>query len=121
MRSRLGPPATDRTIGRDRWLVYSTGGWRLRVRLSSSSSATEPVVRSWTFEPAAGGSDLTRLLSRLGIVAAGVIDGAPESAGRLLRCELADERVPASLTARLRDGSISSITAFDEAPDWGGA
>ncbi len=118
VRSRLGSPETDRVIGRDRWLVYSTGEWRLRLRLSPASPATEPVVRSWTFEPTAGGSDLTALLRRLGVVAEGVIDGAPGSAGRLMRCELAHERVPGSLTARLTAGSISSVTAFDEAPDW---
>lgn len=118
MRSRLGSPRSDRAVGRDRWLVYSSGSWRLRLRLRGTAGGDEPTVRSWTLDLEEGAEDLPSLLERLGVRPTGPVDDAPAAGGGLLRCPLASTSGPASLTARVLEGRITSITAFDEAPDW---
>lgn len=120
VRLRFGEPMSARTIGGEDWLVYSADNWRLRLRLSAPRSGGHPVVRSCTLELGDGGSDLKRLLSRVGLAATGVIDSAPESGGALLRCETRLGGRPASVTANVRDGAIAAISVFDEAPDWPG-
>jgi len=120
VRLRLGEPMSARTIGGEDWLVYSADNWRLRLRLSAPCSGGHPVVRACTLELRDGGSDLGRLLCRVGLAAAGAIDSAPGSGGGLLRCETRVGGHPASVTANVRDGAIAAISVFDEAPDWFG-
>ena len=118
VRSRLGSPRSDRSVGCDRWLVYRSDGWGLRLRLAPLAAGTRPVVRSWTLELRDGGAELRPLLERLGLRPAGAVESAPGAEGRLLRCAISSPAGEASVTAAVLAGRIASVTAFDEAPDW---
>ena len=118
VRSRLGSPRSDRSVGPDRWLVYRSDGWGLRLRLSPLAPRTAAVVRSWTFQLRDGGSDLRPILQRLGLRVVRAVEAAPGAEGRLLRCSVSSPNGEASVTAAVFDGRIASVTVFDEAPDW---
>jgi hypothetical protein len=118
VRRRLGEPMSERAIGGERWLVYSSEYGRLRLRLSPDAAGSMPVVRSLTIDLHDGGRDLSPLLERLGLMTTGPIEPVPGSEGRLLRGEVEASGRRNSLTASLRSGQIVAITVFDEAPDW---
>lgn len=120
VRLRLGEPVSDQAIGGERWLVYASDRWRLRLRVSQDASGLVPRVRSLTLDVDDAGPDLPPLLRRFGLTATGGAEPVPGSGGRLLRGELLVRGLPASLTANIRGGVIAAITVFDEAPDWRG-
>jgi len=123
VRLRLGEPVSDQIIGGDRWLVYSSEKWRLRLRLAPVSVGAPPSVRSLTLDVDDGGSDRGELARGLGLALTGPAEQVPGAAGALLRGEVLANGCASSLTANLRQGAIASVTLFDEPPDWreGGA
>ena len=119
VRARFGSPESDRSIGRDQWIIYATDEWRLRLRCEPPAGAPAPsAVRSWTLDLAAGFRDLPEALATLGLRAIGPVAACPAAPDRLVRCELEAGGGRASLTARIESGLVRAITAFDEAPDW---
>ena len=103
VRARFGSPESDRSLGRDQWIVYATEEWRLRLRCEPRAGAAAPsAVRSWTLDLAAGFPDLPAALETFGLRAIGPVAAPAAAAGRLLRCELEAAGGRASLTARVQ-------------------
>jgi len=118
VRLRLGSPDSDRLVGRNHWIVYSSDEWRLRLRGERPNAASASTVRSWTLDLSEGFPDLSTALETFGLHATGPIEAPAVATGSLLRCEIQGPEGPASLTARMRAGRIVGLAAFDEAPDW---
>lgn len=115
LRERLGPPAADRRVDGQRWLVWELDGMgSLRVRCS-------PVVSSWSLSfrdplpPSFRGA-----ASRVGLWPELAPEaGASERAAGLVRRRVRDrEGRAASATAALGPGGVVRLAVFDEPPEW---
>ena len=114
----LGEPATSRRLGYDTWLVFVSAGLDLRVRCGG----TEPArVASWTATFRSAHASLREAAVAVGLWPAAAPDESAESCGRpLLRRPLPapDSDTLHTLTATVRNGRITQLSAFDEPPDW---
>lgn len=116
--ARLGPPATDRSVGGERWLVFETPIGPLRARATAGPGEREARLNSWTLSFDAPFADIDRAAGALGL------DPEPPTRedlaveGALARRGLPIGGTLASLTAAGAPGAFRSLTAFDEAPDW---
>lgn len=114
----LGRSATRRAAGSDTWLVFDFPDLSVRVRCTGGETAR---VASWTASFSVGHARLRDAASAVGLWPAAEPD---EEAAR---CELPLIRRPFryagsglvhSLTATVRQGLVTAISVFDEAPDW---
>jgi hypothetical protein len=124
VRARLGQAAVDKSVGNGRWLVYDLRGMRLRIRLApkrGSQAGSERVV-SWTVTFLQGGPRPTDVAASLGLSLHDEFEPVPKDPC-LLRCPLSDPGSGDlhSLTARVEEGRLVELTAFDEPPEWPGA
>ena len=121
MRARLGTSTADRRLAHERWLVYDLGDVRLRIRLTPDRDARAGSERvgSWTVTFRRGGPPPREVAASLGLSLQDELRPTPEDT-RLLRCPLPDPVSGGlhSLTARLREGRLVELTAFDEPPEW---
>lgn len=119
--SRLGPPRSRRAAAQDLWLVYASGGLSLRVRFTASAPGERPRVASWTVSFERGHETLACAARAVGLWPLAEPD---EDAGTV-RAPLIRRPLPCpatgevySLTATVRNGRITQVSVFDEAPDW---
>lgn len=105
----------------DLWVVYELADARLRVRLTygDHSQADSPHVASWTIAFHRSGPRPEEATHTLGLSLGGDLESTPEDP-LLLRCPITDPVSGArhSLTARVRDGRLVELSAFDEPPEW---
>ncbi len=116
---RLGQPATRRETGDDVWCVFAPGDLTCRVRLRTDADGTR--CASWTASFALGYPTLASALSEVGLwPAAGPDERADLATTPLVRRPLPEpERSGVhSLTATIRNGLVTQVSVFDEAPDW---
>lgn len=94
---------------------------RIRIRFiaGQGQEAEAGRVASWTVTFVRDGPRPTEVGDRLGLVLRAELEPAPEDS-LLLRGPLSDPVSGKlhSLTARVLDGRLVSLTAFDEPPEW---
>lgn len=115
---RLGVPTARRKAGPDTWLMFRSAELGLRLRLSGSDPAR---VASWTASFETGFSTLAEAARAVGVWPAAAPDEEAAAAAvplvrRVLPCPRTGET--GSLTATVRHGRFTAVSAFDEAPDW---
>ena len=114
----LGQPATSRKLGDDTWLVFRSAAFDVRVRCGGPAPAR---VASWTVTFRSGHTSLREAAVSVGLWPAAVPDQLAETCERpLLRRPLPapGSDVLHTLTAPVRNGRITQLSAFDEPPDW---
>lgn len=112
--ARFGPAVADRRVGADRWLLFKSPSWTLRLRIRPCSDGGHAVVRSWTAHFAHGFDTVPSALHAMGLAPQ---EPSTEVGG--LRLPLRDTagRVH-SLTASGSAGRVFAVSGFDEPPDW---
>lgn len=118
----LGEPSAERRIGADRWLVYRYPTLIVRLRCRRAPGCEEDRVASWTATFGTARTSLREAAGPLGLWPACAPDARAGARDGLLRRALADPAaaMPRSLTASVRQGSIRTISVFDEPPEWTG-
>ena len=121
VRAQLGPAAVDRRAAGDRWLVYDLADARLRIRLAPDRGPRpgSERVASWTVTFRRDGPLPTEVAASLGLCLQDELEAAPGES-HLLRCPLPGPESGDlhSLTARVANGRLVELTAFDEPPEW---
>ena len=115
---RLGEPTVRRALGDDTWLIFESAALGLRVRCVGKEPAR---VASWTATFKIGHSRLQEAAEALGLwPVASPDEEASASVAPLIRRPLPcpDSGRIHSLTATVRGGRITAMSAFDEPPDW---
>lgn len=120
----LGEPKTVRTSGDGEWRMYDleSGSLRLRV-VASSDPQVGGRVASWTLTLSVPAGSLREATEPLGLWPAvspdvKAADVKQPLIRRPLSIEGASVRGVHTLTATVRYGAITQVSAFDEAPDW---
>ena len=119
--ARLGRPGKRRVVGGDTWLVYDSPELQLRLRCSGSGEVAVPSVASWTAtfrEGHAFLADAARAVGLWPLV-------APDEEASQLPVPLVRRALPCptrrtvySFTAGARQGRFTTVSVFDEEPDW---
>ncbi len=118
LRRRLGEPQNHRRAGDEVWLVFVSPELTLRVRCQGEGPCR---VRSWTATFSEGRATLASAAGSLGLWPAAAPDqAAAETSEPLMRRPLVcgDDGATYTLTATVRQGTITQISVFDEPPDW---
>jgi hypothetical protein len=124
VRSRLGVPAAERRVGKERWLVYESPDVTLRIRCEGASEAERDRdvehVASWMAALRLGYDTLREATEPFGLWPACAPDEAAPAGSSLLCRSLEDPATGAvhTLTATVREGRVVQITVFDEPPEW---
>ncbi len=117
--ARFGPARADQRTGTDRWLVFASPEWSLRIRLRPGpQDGSDFTIRSWTLSFTS-----PRPIAPQGTVAVLAEIGLPEPPSHVardaFRMPLAEQDgVINSLTIKVGPGGVLAVTAFDEPPDW---
>ena len=119
--ARLGTPGTRKVIGGDTWLVYDSPELQLRIRCSRAGQDSAPRVASWTATFRAGHASLADAARAVGLWPM----VAPDEQARQLPVPLVRRALPCptrrtvySFTAAVRQGRFTTVSVFDEEPDW---
>lgn len=117
----LGEPTTVRASGDGEWRMYDLEAGSLRLRIAASSDGGR--VASWTLTLSQPADSLRAATEPLGLWPAvspdvSAADVRQPLIRRPLSVEGASARGAHSLTATVRYGAITQVSAFDEAPDW---
>ena len=119
--ARLGTPGTRKVIGGDTWLVYDSPELQLRLRCSRAGRTSEPRVASWTATFRAGHASLADAARAVGLWPM----VAPDEQAHQLPVPLVRRALPCptrravySFTAAVRQGRFTTVSVFDEEPDW---
>ncbi len=111
----------DRRAAGDRWLVYDLADARLRIRLAPDRGHHPDAERvaSWTLTFYRDGPLPTEVAASLGLCLQAELEATPSDSS-LLRCPLPSGTSGDvhSLTARVANGRLTELTAFDEPPEW---
>ena len=119
--SRLGEPATRRTVGVDAWLIFDSAELQLRIRCAPNGDGRTLRVASWTASFERGFETRGDAARSVGLwPMAGPDESADCAEMPLIRRPLP---CPAkgtvySLTATVRHGLFTRVSVFDEEPDW---
>jgi hypothetical protein len=119
--ARLGRPGKRRVVGGDTWLMFESPEMQFRIRCSSAGHAAMPTVASWTATFRTGHASLAEAARSVGLWPA----AAPDVLAREVTAPLVRRALPCpvrrrvySLTAGIRQGLFTTVSVFDEEPDW---
>ena len=124
LHERFGEARTVRNVSGAEWRIYELAAGSLRLRvIPAADPAARGRVASWTLTLAEPADTLRLATEPLGLwPAAGpdvvAADVAQPLVRRALEVSGAVGRAEHTLTATVRYGRITQISAFDEAPDW---
>jgi len=119
--ARLGTPGKRKVVAGDTWLVYDSPELQLRLRCSSAGRASTARVASWTATFREGHASLAEAARSVGLWP--IV--APDEQANQLPVPLVRRALPCptrravySFTAGVRQGRFTTVSVFDEAPDW---
>lgn len=119
--ARLGKPGKRRVAGGDTWLVYESSELQLRLRCFPAGGASAPRVASWTATFRPGHATLSDAARAVGLWPM----AAPDESAHEVTVPLVRRALPCptrgmvySLTAGVRQGRFTTLSVFDEEPDW---
>jgi hypothetical protein len=119
--ARLGEPGVRRVVGADSWLIFESPEMQFRIRCVPTGHDRESRVASWTATFRAGYETLAAAARAVGLWP--VV--APDEVASQVIAPLVRRPLPCparstvySFTASVRQGLFTSVSVFDEQPDW---